>query len=251
MRKSCKVSVVIPCFNHGEFLREAVVSAINANRDDMELIVVNDGSADERTAPRKSAMRCASARQLRMVSGSETRGLAGSAERRHRRFAAGKYILPARRRSTGVRGALRSTSGVRILDADPRVGVVYGDAQYIGTTDRSLASGSFEAKRIAAMELHPRLRPLSASLFGSRTAATTAPCQCRDSKIGTSGLVPRRAGGNSPTSRMSSLSIGRPKNRCSRAPARLRTRRRSLSPRSMVNCIGRSGCQLSGTGNRS
>lgn len=45
-----KVSVVIPCFNHGEFLQEAVTSVTNIKRDDVELIVVDDGSTDVRTA---------------------------------------------------------------------------------------------------------------------------------------------------------------------------------------------------------
>ena len=49
MSKSCKMSVIIPCFNHGEFLPEAVASVTNIKRDDIELIVVDDGSTDERT----------------------------------------------------------------------------------------------------------------------------------------------------------------------------------------------------------
>jgi glycosyltransferase involved in cell wall biosynthesis len=49
MTNSCKVSMVIPCFNHGEFLAEAVASVTGIVRDDVELIVVDDGSTDERT----------------------------------------------------------------------------------------------------------------------------------------------------------------------------------------------------------
>ena len=44
-----KVLVVIPCFNHGEFLPEAVASVTSLERDDFELIVVDDGSTDVRT----------------------------------------------------------------------------------------------------------------------------------------------------------------------------------------------------------
>ena len=49
MTKSYKVSIVIPCFNHGEFLPEAVASVTKIGRDDVELIVVDDGSTDEET----------------------------------------------------------------------------------------------------------------------------------------------------------------------------------------------------------
>jgi len=49
MTNSYNVSVVIPCFNRGEFLPEAVASVAAVRREDVELIVVNDGSTDERT----------------------------------------------------------------------------------------------------------------------------------------------------------------------------------------------------------
>src|SRR5260221_999144 len=49
MSKFFTVSVVVPCFNHGEFLPEAVASVTDIKRDDIELIVVDDGSTDERT----------------------------------------------------------------------------------------------------------------------------------------------------------------------------------------------------------
>ena len=42
------LSIVIPCFNDGDFIEEAVRSAINQNFEKKEVIVVNDGS-DERT----------------------------------------------------------------------------------------------------------------------------------------------------------------------------------------------------------
>jgi len=49
MNSLCKASVIMPCFDHGEFLQEAVRSVTNLKRDDIELIVVDDGSSDERT----------------------------------------------------------------------------------------------------------------------------------------------------------------------------------------------------------
>ena len=49
MTKSFRGSVVIPCCNHGEFLPEADASVADAKREDVELIVVDDGSTDERT----------------------------------------------------------------------------------------------------------------------------------------------------------------------------------------------------------
>src|SRR5579862_4980892 len=74
MNKSCKMSVIMPCFNHGEFLSEAVTSVSNIKRDDIELIVVDDGSTDERTSTELDAL-CA--RGIKVIR-QENRGVAAA-----------------------------------------------------------------------------------------------------------------------------------------------------------------------------
>lgn len=135
------VSVVIPCFNHGEFLAEAIASVISMKRDDVELIVVDDGSTDERTAKEMAGL---SAQGIHLIRQSN-QGLA-AARNAAVLTSRGKYILPL-----DADNRLRPAYidyGIRILDANPGTGVVYGDAEYIGNRSGRWRVGPFEPSRL-------------------------------------------------------------------------------------------------------
>lgn len=44
--KNPKISVIIPLYNHADYIREAVDSVLNQSFDNFELIIINDGSTD-------------------------------------------------------------------------------------------------------------------------------------------------------------------------------------------------------------
>ena len=126
MAKSYKVSIVIPCFNHGEFLPEAVASVTRIGRDDIELIVVDDGSTEEGTVREVDKLAAQGIKVIRQ-------GNNGLAAARNTAILAsqGEYILPL-----DADDRLRSgwiDSAIAILDSNPQVGVVYGDAQCFWT----------------------------------------------------------------------------------------------------------------------
>jgi glycosyltransferase involved in cell wall biosynthesis len=119
-----KLSVIIPCFNHGEFLPDAVASVKAARRDDVQLIVVDDGSTDERTRHELDSLEASGIHVIHQ----KNKGLAGA---RNAGITAshGKYILPLDA-DNRIRPAYIDR-GIQILDANAKIGVVYGDAERV------------------------------------------------------------------------------------------------------------------------
>ncbi|HXO20184.1 MAG TPA: glycosyltransferase, partial [Thermoanaerobaculia bacterium] len=118
-------SVVIPCYDQGELLIEAVASVERSVEETCELIVVNDGSRDPRTLEVLGHLRRSGYR----VVDQENAGLAG-ARNRGVELAGGPYVVPLdadnRLRPGFVAPALA------ILEADPQMGVVYSDRHEFG-----------------------------------------------------------------------------------------------------------------------
>src|ERR1700730_1563830 len=135
------VSVIMPCFNHGEFLQEAVESVSSLKRVEIEIVVVDDGSTDERTRQELERVCGPGIKVIRQ----ENKGLA-AARNAGVRASQGKYILPL-----DADDRLRSEwldRGIAVLDSQPQVGVVYGDAQCFGTRNDRWSAGSFETERL-------------------------------------------------------------------------------------------------------
>jgi glycosyltransferase involved in cell wall biosynthesis len=118
-------SVVIPCFNDGAFLLDAVASVEAAGDVTLELVIVNDGSIDPFTLEVLERLRAAGYRVLDQPN----RGLS-SARNAGIRVSRGRYLLPLdadnRIRPSYPRRA------AEVLAAAADVGVVYGDAALFG-----------------------------------------------------------------------------------------------------------------------
>lgn len=119
------VSIVIPCFNDGKFLPEAVGSAEPCQSSGCEIIVVNDGSTDQNTLEVLATIEQRGHRVLHQ----QNRGL-GGARNAGISIARGRYILPLDS-DNRVRPAY-PVQGAKILDCDPAIDVVYGDPEYFG-----------------------------------------------------------------------------------------------------------------------
>jgi glycosyltransferase involved in cell wall biosynthesis len=84
-----KLSIIIPCFNDGQYLKEAVDSVLAYNDHPVEIIIVNDGSTDE---PTLAMLNQFESKNIKVLSHSN-KGLAFTRNRGIRE-AKGTYILP-------------------------------------------------------------------------------------------------------------------------------------------------------------
>lgn len=139
--EGARLAVVIPCFDQGEFLIEAVASVERAVEEPCELIIVNDGSREPRTLEVLEVLRRAGYQILDQ----ENRGLAAA---RNRGFEAARtpYIIPLdadNRLRTGFLG-----EALDLLDGDAGVGVVYGDRQDFGLRSEVVDVPPFELDEI-------------------------------------------------------------------------------------------------------
>ena len=136
-----RLAVVVPCYNYGEFLQEAVSSVVDARRDDIELVIVDDGSTDPHTQREVERL----AREGFHVIQQENRGLAATRDVGIRATAA-DYILPLD--ADNMIRPVFIERALALLDARPQVGVVYGDAQNFGARSDRWVTGPFDRERL-------------------------------------------------------------------------------------------------------
>jgi len=124
-----KVSIVIPCFNQGAMLREALASVEHVrNANLLEVIVVDDGSSEIETKKILTEV----VKVGYCVVPQPNRGL-GAARNAGIRLARGEFILPLDS-DNRVRDAYLNEA-VSLLKDNPSLDVIYADAEYFG--DRS------------------------------------------------------------------------------------------------------------------
>jgi glycosyltransferase involved in cell wall biosynthesis len=124
-----RVSIVIPCYNDGATLREALASVEEVrNANVLEVIIVDDGSSEAETTRILNEVAEAGYRVLPQ----SNRGV-GAARNAGIRLAKGEFILPLD--SDNRLRDVYLNEGVSLLKKHPSIGVIYTDAEYFG--DRS------------------------------------------------------------------------------------------------------------------
>jgi len=141
-----KVSVVIPCYNQGAYLEEAVHSVLAQTDQDFEIIIVDDGSTDSGTVDFLKTFKHPKVRSIR----TDNQGLA-AARNNGIREAAGVYILPLD--ADDKIGPEYLADAVPILDRHRDIGIVYCEAACFGAREGHWALPDFSPEQILYQNL--------------------------------------------------------------------------------------------------
>lgn len=121
-----KVSIIIPCYNQGQYLEEAIASVLAQTYRNFEIVIVDDGSNDTSTLEILKNYNQHSSRVIH----TSNQGLA-CARNNGIKESKGKYILPLDADDKIAPTYLEKA--VAILDNNEKVGIVYCEAEFFGT----------------------------------------------------------------------------------------------------------------------
>jgi glycosyltransferase involved in cell wall biosynthesis len=133
-----KVSIVIPCYNHGAMLREALASIEQVrNANLLEVIIVDDGSSEVVTSKvlseAQEAGYCVVSQPNRGPSAARNTGI---------RLAKGEFILPLD--SDNRLRDVYLNEGASLLRENSSVGVIYTDIEHFGETSGPVQVPEFD-----------------------------------------------------------------------------------------------------------
>jgi len=120
-----KVSIIIPCYNQGQYVDEAVDSVLAQTFQDFEIIIVNDGSIDDFTNEKLINYN----KPKTIVIHTTNQGLS-AARNNGIKASSGVYILPLDADDKIATTYLEKA--VKKLDSKKRIGIVYCKAEYFG-----------------------------------------------------------------------------------------------------------------------
>lgn len=133
-----KVSIIIPCYNQGRYVSEAIQSALDQTYDNIEIVCINDGSTDNTSAVVHQFI--TSHKEIIFIDNKDNHGVI---QVRNQAIDAsnGDYILPLD--ADDIIAPTYVEKAVKILDENPQIGVVYCKARFFGDKDKDMDLPSF------------------------------------------------------------------------------------------------------------
>ena len=136
-----RVSVVIPCYNYGKYLREAVESVIDQKFLDFEIIIVNDGSTDNTKEVAEKLINEFSQYRIRVLN-QENSGHPAIARNNGIAIAKGEYILPLDADDQIAMTMIERC--VTLLNSNPVVDFVYTDRKDFDGIDQIVKARKYD-----------------------------------------------------------------------------------------------------------
>jgi glycosyltransferase involved in cell wall biosynthesis len=119
-------SIIIPCYNHGQYIDEAITASLNQTFDDFEIIIINDGSTDNFTNKKLTSIKN---NKIHVIH-TENMGLA-AARNNGIKAAKGGIIF-----TLDADDAIEPTfleKAIAVFSKDPEIGIVYSQAMLFGS----------------------------------------------------------------------------------------------------------------------
>ncbi|SEK61644.1 glycosyltransferase family 2 protein [Parapedobacter koreensis] len=136
------LSIIIPCYNHGQYLMEAINCFPDYwHQEKYEIVIINDGSTETHTLETLQEL----ARQGYRVIHQQNQGLC-SARNNGINASAGKYILPLD--SDDKVSIQYIYEAIEILENQPEYTVVYCDGEYFNAKTGPWIIGEFNLQRL-------------------------------------------------------------------------------------------------------
>lgn len=120
-----KISVIIPCYNNGLYIKETLDSVLKQSFQDFEIIIVNDGSSDSYTNELLKDLNYPKTKVIH----TKNRGVS-SARNTAIQSSSGEYILPLDSDDLIHESYLEKAN--TILDENKDIAIVYCEAEFFG-----------------------------------------------------------------------------------------------------------------------
>lgn len=138
-----RVSIIMPCYNDGQYLEDSIGSVLAQDYGDIELVIADDGSTDEFTQRYLRELAALAAPRIRVLF--LAHGGPAYARNRAIEAATGDYLLPLDADDMIEPPYVREAAAV--LDAEPRTGMVYCHADQFGAQTGPWELPDFEIGR--------------------------------------------------------------------------------------------------------
>ncbi|OWR15750.1 glycosyltransferase family 2 protein [Chryseobacterium sp. VAUSW3] len=136
------VSVVIPCYNQGDYIEETVESVLGQTYSAIEILIVNDGSTDHSyDVIKKILEHNPDIKYIQLENGGVSRARNRGIEK-----ASGKYILPLDADDLIERDYI--SLAMDEFSADPQLMVVTAQGRFFGREERDWNLADFTMKKI-------------------------------------------------------------------------------------------------------